>query len=64
VVNYNFNGETHRIDPLEKVEFKLNFAAKIVKIHSFVENDKASFMYENSTLQAKDLGIYTIFEIN
>ncbi len=62
VVNYNYNADTHRIDPVDAV-FDLAFQAGSVKVHSFPENASASTAVENGRLTLKNAGIYTIVEL-
>ena len=60
IVNYNFNEETHRIDPLDEVSFTAAFDTANVEIRTFPENDKVVICRDGDKVTAKNLGIYTI----
>jgi hypothetical protein len=61
VVNYNYNNETHRIDPVN-INLDLGFQCKQVKVHCFPENKAISYSSSNNKLELKNAGIYTIVE--
>lgn len=61
IVNYNYNQDTHRIDPID-AEFDLAFSTETVKVHSFPENSAVSANINGNKLVLKNAGIYTIVE--
>jgi hypothetical protein len=63
VVNYNYNPGTHRIDPTD-ASFDLAFNAKGTKIHSFPDNPAISVSLRKNKLALKNIGIYTIVELD
>ena len=63
LVNYNYNDETRRIDPLPPLTFGLRFDAKTAEAHCFPENEALRVTLENGMLQVENAGIYTIIEL-
>ncbi len=61
IVNYNYNQDTHRIDPVD-VTFELGFNAENIKVKSFPENSPVSAEIKSNNLTLKNAGIYTIVE--
>ncbi len=62
ILNYNFNVQTHHIDSLPAIEMKLNFNARLTKVHGFPENPDISAAVEGHKLMVKNAGSYTIVE--
>ena len=60
VINYSFNEETHRIDPIEELAFTADFNTQKVEAYSFPENEKLEVCVKDGKVTAKNLGIYTI----
>lgn len=63
IVNYNYNEETHRIDPLEELSFGVKLPASKATAHSFPENPALCASVENGVLTVKNAGIYTVIEM-
>lgn len=63
IVNYNFNGQTHKIDPLPALTFGLKIPASRVKAHCFPENPGIEIELRAGRLTVENAGIYTVLEI-
>lgn len=63
IVNYNYNEETHRIDPLAELSFGMKQPVSRAIAHSFPENPALSASIENGVLTVKNAGIYTVIEM-
>ncbi len=63
IVNYNYNAGTHRIDPTD-ASFDLAFEQKGARIHSFPENSGISVSLRKDRLTLKNIGVYTIVELD
>lgn len=63
LVNYRYNEETHRIDDLDDLTFRLGFPVSSVKVHSFPENPRVQASVEKGELTVKHAGIYTVLEM-
>lgn len=63
IVNYNYNEETHRIDPIEELKFGVQLPVSEATGHSFPENKELVVCVENGVLTVKNAGIYTIVEM-
>ena len=63
LVNYNYNEDTRRIDPLQPLCFDLHFDAETAEAHCFPENPDLRVSLENGKLRVENAGIYTIIEL-
>lgn len=63
IVNYNFNGQTHKIDPLPALTFGLKIPTSRVKAHCFPENPGIEIELRAGRLTVENAGIYTVLEI-
>ena len=64
IVNYNFNPETHKIDPLGELSFEVKLPVAKVTAHCFPENPVLEVSVENQVVTVKNAGIYTIIEMS
>lgn len=63
IVNYHYNEQTHRIDPLPALTFGLKIPASGVKAHCFPENPEIGVELKDGKLTVRNAGIYTVLEI-
>jgi len=63
LVNYNYNEETHRIDPLDVVPCKLSFAPKALRAHAFPKNENLCVKLDGQNLEIQNAGIFTGIEL-
>jgi hypothetical protein len=62
IVNYNYNSESHRIDPIN-TGFSLDFKPKNAVVHTFPENENTAARLIGNRLLVENAGIYTIVEL-
>ena len=63
LVNYHYNSDTHKIDPLGTLAFRPGFAVSSVKTHAFPENPELTAELKDGELIVKNAGIYTVIEM-
>ena len=63
LVNYNFNEETHHIDPLAEIKVALKVPVETVKTHCFPENPDLEVELKDGQITIKNAGIYTVVEL-
>lgn len=63
IVNYNYNEQTHKIDLLKDLVFKLTLPASKADVHCFPENSNIEVSLHDEEITINNAGIYTIIEI-
>ena len=63
LVNYHYNSDTHKIDPLGTLAFRPGFEVSSVKMHAFPENPELTAELKDGELIVKNAGIYTVIEM-
>jgi hypothetical protein len=64
LVNYRLNTGTREIDPIEKMELKLDWQPAEVTVYSFPEDKyRTEVSASGNTLTVKNIGLYTILHI-
>lgn len=63
IVNYNYNEETHRIDPIPELNMTLKFEAAAAEAHCFPENPDIRVCLKDGKLKIENAGIYTVIEL-
>lgn len=62
LVNYSFNSDTHRIDPID-AEFHLGFDGELGDVRSFPDNPALAIEIRHRSITVRNAGIYSVWEV-
>lgn len=63
IVNYNYNEETHRIDPILQIRMQIQFEVADINVYTFPENPEICVRRQGQEIIVENAGIYTILEM-
>ena len=63
IVNYNYNKETHKIDPILQIRMQIQFEVEDINICTFPENPEICVRQQGQEIIIENAGIYTVVEM-